>query len=246
MVTPVSVNEIFWGKQVTNPWAIEAMEPLTPIDDSLPILATVLIALVTIDLVLRWRRAQGVERLQIRWAALGFLVVALLGVGGLTAQAAGLANEFVFVAVWLGFGALPTAVGIAVTRYRLLDIDRLISRTVTYALVVGMLVGVYAGGVILLRGLVPLRGTLAVATSTLVVAALFNPLRRRVQIEVDRRFNRSHYVAQQELEMFAGRLREEIDFDGLIDDLLAVVTKTVQPSTVTVWIRTAEETTPRS
>ncbi len=156
---------------------------------------------------------------------------------GLLTDVLGLTNQFVYVTLWLGFGALPAAVGVAVTRYRLFEINRLISRTVAYALVVGAIVAIYAGGVILLRSLLPLQGNFAIAASTLVVAALFNPLRRRVQVRVDRRFNRSHYVARQELERFAARLRDELDLDDLTDDLLAVVANTLQPSSVTLWIR---------
>jgi hypothetical protein len=236
MVLPVPVNDIFWGDGVRNPWGIATLAPLEPVIDLLPILAIGMIGLATVDLILRWRRAESVERLQMRWVALGFMVVVLLGVAGVVAEVVTTTDEFVYV-FWLGFGALPAAIGVAVTQYRLFEIDRLVSRTVTYALMVATLVGVYAGGVIVLGGLLPLRGDLAIAASTLMVAALFNPLRRRVQLQVDRRFNRSHYVAQQELEAFAGRLRDSLELEGLTDDLLAVVGRTVQPSTATLWIR---------
>ena len=237
MVLPVAVNDIFWGDGVRNPWGIAALAPLAPVSDLLPILVTVMIGLPTVDLVLRWRRAQSVERLQMRWVALGFMVVVVLGIAGLVTEVLTTTNELITVMLWLGFGALPAAIGVAVTQYRLFEIDRLVSRMVTYALLVATLVGVYAGGVILLRGLLPLQGDLAIAASTLMVAALFNPLRKRVQLQVDRRFNRSHYDAQQELERFAGRLRDNVELEGLTDDLLAVVRRTVQPSTATLWIR---------
>jgi hypothetical protein len=133
--------------------------------------------------------------------------------------------------------ALPAAITVAILRYRLYEIDRLVSRTVSYAVVIGMLVAVYAGGVFLLRSLLPVEGDLAVAASTLAVAALFNPLRRRVQKRVDRRFNRPRYDAEREVERFAGRMRTDLDLDDVTGDLLGVVTMTVQPAAATVWIR---------
>lgn len=135
---------------------------------------------------------------------------------------------------------MPIAIGVAVTRYRLFEIDRLISRTVTYAAVVVVLATVYVGGVLLLRSVFPGQSDLGVAVSTLTAAALFLPLRRRVQHHVDRRFNRSRYDAEWELERFAGRLRHELDLEGLTDDLLDVVAATVQPSSAGVWIRRQE------
>lgn len=197
--------------------------------------------MAVVGLTRRWRMAWGAERQQYKWLlASGGLAGFTFGLGAADRVAAGefgatvpFLLELVLI---LGLGGIPVAVGIAITRYHLYEIDRLISRTVAYALVVGTLVGVYAGGVILLRSLLPLEGDPAVAASTLVVASLFHPLRQRVQRRVDRRFNRSHYAAQQELERFARRLRDELDLDSLTDDLLVVVANTVQPSTATLWI----------
>lgn len=147
------------------------------------------------------------------------------------------ASQDVYALSGLGLLGVAVAIAVAITRYRLYDIDRLISRTVTYALVVGVLAAVYAAGIFLLRSLLPLQGDLAVAASTLAVAAFFNPLRRQVQYRVDRRFNRARYDAQQEVDRFAGRLRNDLDLDGLMADWVGVVTRTMQPEGASVWIR---------
>lgn len=191
------------------------------------------------SLIVRWRRAGSAERAQLRWFLGGAVgVLALLVIISLPdGTDHGLVGIGVRVYVAVGLWGLPAAIVVAITRYRLYDIDRLVSRTVSYALVVGVLAAVYAVGVFVLSSLLPLEGDLAVAASTLVVAALFNPLRRRVQQEVDRRFNRPRYDAEVEVERFAGRLRTDLDLDGLTADLLGVVAKTVQPSTASIWIR---------
>ena len=194
----------------------------------------------------RWRRATGVERQQYKWLVAAGSLVALTFASGIVAVLSGLDRELerwwpvMQVLLVLGFTAMAVAVGIAILRYRLYEIDRLISRTVTYALVVGVLALVYTGGVLLLGSLLPLENEVAVAASTLTAAALFNPLRRWVKHRVDRRFHRSRYDAEQELERLAARLRDELDLDELTSDLVAVVTATVQPATANVWIREEE------
>jgi hypothetical protein len=192
------------------------------------------------SLVVRWRIAGPIERSQLRWvlaaAAAAMVMLALVNVVPDSGNRLEDTIAGVFIAA-TAFWSLPAAIVIAITRYRLYEIDRLISRTATYALVVGMSGAVYAGGVFLLRGLLPLEGDLAIAASTLAVAALFNPLRKRVQDRVDRRFNRPRYNAQLEVERFAGCLRTDLDLDDLTNDLLGVVVKTVQPSTASMWIR---------
>jgi len=124
---------------------------------------------------------------------------------------------------------------VAVLKYRLYDIDRLISRTLAYAIVTGLLVGVYAGLVLLATRVLPLHTPVAVAGSTLVAAALFNPLRRRVQLKVDRRFNRARYDADQMVAAFAGRLKDTVNADSVRDDLAGVVHQAMEPTLVSVW-----------
>ena len=124
----------------------------------------------------------------------------------------------------------------AVLRYRLFDIDRIISRTLAYAIVTGLLVGVYAGIVLLATHVVSINAPVAVAASTLAAAALFNPLRRRVQRAVDRRFNRARYDADQTVAVFAARLKDAVDLDAVRDDLASVVHQTLEPAHVSLWI----------
>ena len=124
----------------------------------------------------------------------------------------------------------------AVLRYRLFDIDRIISRTLAYAIVTGLLVGVYAGIVLLATHVVSINAPVAVAASTLAAAALFNPLRRRVQRAVDRRFNRARYDADQTVAAFAARLKDAVDLDAVRDDLASVVHQALEPAHVSLWI----------
>lgn len=189
-------------------------------------------------LTARYRRSSGIERQQLKWfatAGSATIVVLMVLVGFLVdrlGETWGLIG-FSFAIV------IPISIGIAILRYRLYDIDRLISRTVAYALVVGLLAGVFASVVIGLPRVigVPEENQVLVAGATLAVAALFNPLRRRVQSWVDRRFNRARYDAQQEVERLSERIRDEVELDDLADEMLGVVEKTLQPSGAAVWIR---------
>jgi hypothetical protein len=126
--------------------------------------------------------------------------------------------------------------GVAILRYRLYEIDRILSRTVAYAIVTGLLVGVYAGLVTLATQVLSFGGAVGVAASTLAVAALFNPVRRRVQHLVDRRFNRARYDAEQTVVAFAARLKEAADLDSVRDDLAGVVHRTLEPAHVSLWV----------
>ena len=139
----------------------------------------------------------------------------------------------------MGSGAaalIPVAIGIAVLRYRLYDIDRIISRTVAYAIVTGLLVGVYAGPVLLATQVLRLHTPVAVAAATLTAAALFNPVRRRVQMRVDRQFNRARYDADQIAAAFAARLKDTVDLSSVRDDLTGIVSRALEPAHVSVWI----------
>ena len=135
---------------------------------------------------------------------------------------------------------IPLACVVAVLKYRLYEIDRLISRTVSYAIVTGLLVGVYAGLVLLLSHRLPVHGSVAVAGSTLVVAAMFSPLRRRVQTVVDRRFNRSRYDADLMIAAFAARLQDATDLDTVRTDLAATVHQALEPAHLSLWSSRAE------
>jgi hypothetical protein len=187
------------------------------------------------SLVVRFRRARGTERQQLRWVALAAALVsaaAVVVVAGVVAGAAALVSWVAGICVAI----LPLAIGAAVLRYRLYDLDRIISRTLTYGLLTVLLGGAYAG-VVLVGGLLGSGSSLAVAGATLAVAAVFQPARRRLQQLVDRRFNRRRYDAARTIEAFSARLREQVDLDTLTTELLAVVEQTMQPAQTSLWLR---------
>jgi hypothetical protein len=177
--------------------------------------------------VLRFRASRGVERQQLRWVVAGATVT----VAGLLLGAA--SSGLTYLAVV----AVPVAVAVAVLRYRLWDLDRLVSRTVTYAAVTALLIVPYLLVVPAASRLAQGSGSLAVAAATLTVAALFSPLRRRTQDLVDRRFNRRRYDAARTVAGFGGRLRDEVDLDAIAAELVAVVERTVQPTQASLWLR---------
>ena len=185
------------------------------------------------SLVIRFRRAQRIERAQIKWVAYAsaVLIANLLLGEVLSVYTTSSALPFAIT-----IGLFPASVAVAVLRYRLFDIDRLMSRTISYGLVTALLVGTYLILVVTLQEMVPARGELAVAVSTLAVAALFHPLRRRVQDVVDRRFDRARYDAVRTVAEFSQRLRSHIDLDVLVDELEAVTTETMQPALVALWL----------
>lgn len=184
--------------------------------------------------VLRYRRSAGVLRQQLKWLAASVLFVAA---GLLVAIPLNLDLLWDAVVV-LGFGlAVPISCGMAILRHGLYEIDRIVSRTVSYAVVTGLLAAVYVGCVALLTDVLPLRGGVGTAVSVLVAVALFTPLRRRVQGAVDRRFNRARFDAERVVEEFSGRLRDEVDLEVLRADLLRVVDQTVAPAGATLWLR---------
>ena len=181
--------------------------------------------------VLRFRAARGVERQQLRWVVAGgvIAVLALLPLPGM--------DELHTVLGILGVVIVPVSVAVAVLRYRLYDLDRIISRTLAYGLLT-VLLGLGYAAVVLLGGrLLPGSSSLTVAAATLAVAALFSPLRRRVQNLVDRRFNRRRYDAARTVEGSAARLRDQVDLVALHTELLAVVNQTMQPTLASLWLR---------
>jgi hypothetical protein len=190
----------------------------------------------TASLVVRFRRARGIERQQLRWVALaaGLTGMAMGAVAVLVA--AGEVNLAGWAAV-LCLILLPLATGAAILRYRLYDLDRIISRTVAYGLLTLLLGGGYAGVVLGLGQLLGRRSpSLVVAGATLAVAGVFQPARRRVQAVVDRRFDRRRYDAARTIEVFSARLRQQVDLDALTSELLAVVDQTMQPTQVALWL----------
>ena len=197
------------------------------------------------SLVIRRRHSVGVERAQLGWV---ILPLALLAVSILVTvvivmvpQALGREDpgDDAWIVVYVSMVTFPVFFGVAVLRYRLYDIDRIISRTVSYGLVTAVLVGVYLGAVFILGSLPPLEGELSVAASTLLAAALFNPVRRRIQNAVDRKFNRSRFDAQLTMEALAKRLSSEVDLSALGLELEQVAYQTMQPANVQVWVREA-------
>ena len=238
--------------EVRNPFGLEGHPWMTTAAYAvLPLLPLCILA-SALSLVLRYRRSRGEVREQIKWIAFAASFVGLLY---LIAMACSLIvpTETWFAAgspLWLNlleyaalvsFTAVPIAVGFAVLKYRLYDIDTLINRALVYGSLTATLVALYFGGVVVLqRVLLVLTGeqsTLAVVASTLVIAALFNPLRRRVQAFVDRRFYRRKYDAAKTLEAFSAKLRDETNLDALSDDLVGVVRETMQPAHISLWLR---------
>ena len=203
---------------------------------------TVLISILGVAAVVsRYRRGAGVERQQLRW----FVAAVLLAVVPITVSPLG-GGPVAFLLSVFGLLLVPVSVWIAVTRYRLYEIDRLISRGLSWAVISGLLVAVYAAAILLLQtvlGDVTGGQTVAVAGSTLLAAALFQPLRRRVQTAVDHRFNRARYDAERTTTDFAERLRDEVDVDHLRSALASTASGAVHPTGVGVWLRPAPETT---
>jgi hypothetical protein len=184
-----------------------------------------------------YRRSSGERRQQLKWL-LGGLTVSLAGLAAAIAlsHAAGFWHVLAYLAALAGVFAVPVSMGVAILKYRLYDIDRVISRTLGYAIITGLLAVIYAGLVLLATQVFRIHSTVAVAAATLAAAALFNPLRRQVQLRVDRRFIRSRYDAGQTVAAFAARLKDTMDLDSVGADLAAVVNQALEPAHVSVCI----------
>jgi hypothetical protein len=235
------------GIKIDNPIGIEGLAPPLnlPVFVAFEVLFAVGVSGAAASIIVRLRRSRGVERRQLEW----FAYVTALFFGG--AMVTGVASDVSgvewlgsvsFVASMVGLVCLPIAVGIAVLKYRLYDIDVIVNRTLVYGSLTLMLVLVYLGGVtttqVLFRTLTgqQQQPQLAVAVSTLAIAALFNPLRRRIQSFIDRRLFRSKYDARKTLEAFSTRLRDETDLEALNAELVSVVRETMQPEHVSLWL----------
>jgi hypothetical protein len=229
------------GDPIGNPLAVQgAIEALADTIANVGITTLFLaILLSAVSLLARFRRAKGLQRQQLKWLAYGggFLAAYIL-LDMISQVPPGLVDALIEA---LTFGALYVGVGMAVLRYRLYDIDRLINRTLVYGPLTALLAGVYVGVVLVLGQVFGGVGgdppSWAVAGATLAVAALFRPARRRIQAVVDRRFNRRKYDAAKTVEAFSRRLREEVDLDALSGELLGVVDQTMQPTRASIWFR---------
>jgi hypothetical protein len=238
---------------VRNPFGLEGYPWIADASKVIPVLMPLCAVASALSLVLRYRRSGSEEREQIKWIALAGSFVGLMS---LVTVFSTLIFEPLFLGatgtqpLWLGilqdvellsFAGIPVAVGFAVLKYRLYDIDLLINRALVYGSLSATLALVYFGGIVVLQRLfVVLTGqqsTLAVVASTLLIAALFSPLRRRIQRFIDRRFYRKKYDARKTLEAFSTKLREGTDLDALSNDLVGVVRETMQPAHVSLWLR---------
>ena len=231
---------------VRNPLGVEALRG-TPIEDG-GIAWTLVIAAIVLSaasLILRYRRSSGERRQQLKWVA---YAAAVLATGWILAAFTFQIGLSVLGNILIGLGllSLPISMGVAILKYRLYDIDLVINRTLVYGALTALLVGVYVGAAVGLGALVrsitgQQNNSLVIAASTLAVAALFGPARRRIQGFIDRRFYRRKYDAVRTLEDFSARLREQVELDSLARELLGVVRETMQPAHVTLWLRSREE-----
>jgi hypothetical protein len=233
--TPGLIEELDPALNIVNPMGIASLGSLPQaLANTGAAMLFVALPAGVVAVVLRFRRSTGIERQQMRWVALGGWCMVI---GPLTAIVSGSPDFWNSILGTLGILGVPVCVGVAVLRYRLYDLGRIISRTVSYAVITALLLGVYFGLVTAVTRLVPRSSSLAIAGSTLAAAALFQPLRRRVQALVDRRFNRAPYDAERTVEAFTRNLREKVDLEAVSSDLLAVVHQTMQPAKAGLWLR---------
>jgi hypothetical protein len=185
-----------------------------------------------------YRRSAGERRQQFKWLYTGaaIFVVSVIGAVLVSGGSSGLDQTVNDGIVPVGFAVLPVSVGVAVLKYRLYEIDRIVSRVISYAIITVVLAGVFAGLVVLATVVLPVKTPVAVAAATLAAAALFNPLRKRVQHAVDRRFNRARYSAEAVVAAFTARLRQTVDLDTVRGDLVGVVDEAFEPAHVSVWL----------
>jgi len=215
----------------------KAFQVLSSLTDALALPA---FALAVTGLAVRLWRSRGVERQQLKWFAYSAALVGA-GLGTSVFFPSGTAADLAFLVGLLALGGLPVAAGIAILKYRLYDIDFIVNRTLVYGSLTLVLAAVYFGGIVFLQRLFVLltgqESTIAVVASTLLIAALFAPLRSRIQSFIDRRLYRRKYDARKTLEAFSTKLRDETDLEALNNELVGVVRETMQPAHVSLWLR---------
>jgi hypothetical protein len=236
----------------TNPLGISAAEGILAVLQSIGGIALLVSGFAAIaSLIVRFLRSSSEEREQLKWLLYAAALVGLCLVSAIVIETvvgtSEEVNDLTNLLITTSLAAIPVTMGIAILRYRLYEIDLIINRTLVYGSLTAMLVLVYVCGVIslqyLLRLLTGQESNLAIVVSTLAIAALFNPLRRRIQSFVDHRFYRRKYDAAKTLEVFGARLRDETDLDEIADDLVEIVRETMQPAHVSLWLRPSQEAT---
>ena len=251
VLTPGKLEDL---RGVSNPFGLEQYPWVGEVTQSVILLLPLCILASVVSLVLRFLRSSGEERAQIKWLVfaasilgLGFSFFVILGdlLPGASRGTDPLWGNLLEDAVTMSFAGVPVAVGVAILRYRLYDIDLIINRALVYGMLTAMLVLVYIGCVVGLQGVLRVltgqESTLAIVASTLAIAALFNPVRRRIQSLVDRRFYRRKYDARKTLEAFSTKLRDETDLKALNSQFVGVVRETVQPAHASLWLRSPTE-----
>ncbi len=224
---------------IPSPFPLAVVPPR--VSESAAFIPNLLVLPALIDFVIRYRHAAGIARQQYRWVVVGFVfLIGSLIAAGTASTLLGNPNNPVWLLVVAGYMLVPVSFMLAILRYRLYDIDRIISRTVTYAVVAVVIGLLYALPVIVLPSVLGSGNDLIVAGSTLAAAAAFNPVRRRIQAAVDRRFNRSRFDTESEVSRFTEGLSEATDIDDLTDGLGALLDRTLAPTSAGVWIRESE------
>jgi hypothetical protein len=238
--------------QVENPLGIPALQGGREFIEAPVLLCQIVLLILSVtSLVLRFRRSRGDERQQIKWFATGGVFVgAVFACGPLLWATPGIGDVLWPILFALAIAAIPLSMGIAILKYRLYDIDIIIRRTLVYGTLTAMLALLYFGSVVALESLLrPFTGQqhsdVVVVASTLLIASLFSPLRARIQRFIDRRFYRRKYDAAKTLEAFSATLRDQVDLDQLREHLLAVVSDTMQPSQISLWLQSTERDVPR-
>jgi len=252
VLTPRDLGDL-GHPELRNPLGINALEDVLGAALAILVLIPVAMMLSAASLVIRFRRSSGVEREQLKWLTAAAAIVAAIFLASMVGSVASGSIWGNPTPDWLNllegisaftFVLIPIAIGIAILRYRLYEIDRLISRTLAYAVLTAMLAGVFAGLVVGLQSValpVVRDSELAVAASTLAVAALFGPLRRRVQDLVDRRFDRARYDATRIADGFGARLRDRLDLDTVSEELASTTFSALRPALVSVWLRASAD-----